>query len=401
MIYRRFGRTDLQMPVLSCGGMRYQHKWQDVPMNEVPPDNQRNLEATIRRSLDLGINHIETARGYGSSERQLAQVFAKLFSEKVPRDKLIIQTKIAPTADPKDFVAAFDDSLARLGLDYVDLLGLHGINTHELLWWSVRPGGCLAAARELVAQGKVRHVGFSTHASLDIIQAAIAHESDGGFDYINLHWYYIFQNNWPAIEAATKADMGVFIISPSDKGGMLYRPSAKLTEFCQPLHPIVFNVLFCLSRPEVHTLSLGASCPGDFDLQVSAVPLLQNASELLPPIEHRLREALLAAVGPNPAERFAEGLPSWHDSPGYMNMLVMLWLRHLALAYDMIEYGKMRYNLLGNGGHWFPGLNAADVERMDLSNALSRSPFKNEIPGWLSETHKMLGGEPKVRLSTT
>ena len=51
MQYRRFGRTELQMPVFSCGGMRYQHKWQDVPLSEIPDDNQRNLEATIDRSL--------------------------------------------------------------------------------------------------------------------------------------------------------------------------------------------------------------------------------------------------------------------------------------------------------------------------------------------------------------
>ena len=51
MQYRRFGRTELQMPVFSCGGMRYQHKWQDVPLSEIPDDNQRNLEATIDRSI--------------------------------------------------------------------------------------------------------------------------------------------------------------------------------------------------------------------------------------------------------------------------------------------------------------------------------------------------------------
>jgi predicted aldo/keto reductase-like oxidoreductase len=381
--------------------MRYQHKWQDVPMSEVPPENQANLAATIHRSLELGINHIETARGYGSSERQLAEVFRALPKDKWPREKLIIQTKVAPTADPKVFVAEFNDSLARLGLDYVDLLGLHGINTHEQLWSSVRPGGCLAAARELVAQGKVRHVGFSTHASLDVIQAAIAHQADGGFDYVNLHWYYIFQNNWPAIEAAARADTGVFIISPADKGGMLYRPSARLSELCAPLHPLVFNVLFCLQRPEVHTLSVGASCPKDFDLQYSALAQMGQVNELLPPIEKRLREAMIAAVGPDVADHFAEGLPAWQHSPGYMNVPVMIWLRNLALAYDMVEYGRMRYNLLGNGGHWFPGLNAANLDSLVLDGALDKSPFKQQIPAWLRETHNMLGGEPKMRLSTT
>jgi len=68
MQYRRFGRTELQMPVFSCGGMRYQYKWKDLPPKEIPAKNQQNLEATIRRSLEIGINHIETARGYGTSE---------------------------------------------------------------------------------------------------------------------------------------------------------------------------------------------------------------------------------------------------------------------------------------------------------------------------------------------
>ncbi|HEY1490648.1 MAG TPA: aldo/keto reductase, partial [Verrucomicrobiae bacterium] len=63
MKYRRFGRTELSMPVISCGGMRYQHKWQDVPPQEIPRANQENLEACIHRAFELGINHIETARG--------------------------------------------------------------------------------------------------------------------------------------------------------------------------------------------------------------------------------------------------------------------------------------------------------------------------------------------------
>ncbi len=391
---RRFGRTELNMPVFSCGGMRYQYKWQDVPLDEVPPENQANLEATIRRSIELGINHIETARGYGSSERQLGLVLPTF-----PRDELIVQTKIAPTANPAEFVSQFHESLDRLQLDHVDLLGLHGINTHELLWWSLRKNGCLAAARKLQAEGLVRHVGFSTHGSPELILEAIEHEANGGFDYVNLHWYYIYQRNWPAVEAAAQRDMGVFIISPSDKGGMLYKPSEKLAEFCQPLHPLIFNCLFCLQQPEVHTLSLGASCPEDFDLQMSALEHLQETKTLLPPILKRLRTALVEAVGEKTADRFAEGLPNWEAAPGYMNMPIMLWLRNLLLAYDMRDYGKMRYNLLGNGEHWFPGLNAAHVDDLDLEAALKESPFAKQIPGWLRETHEQLYQAPKKRLS--
>ena len=394
MQYRRFGRTELRMPVFSCGGMRYQYKWQDVPLSEVPAENQSNLEATIRRSLELGILHIETARGYGSSERQLGVILPT-----IPRHEMIVQTKIAPAADAETFREQFLDSLSRLGLEYVDLLAIHGINTHQHLWWSTRPGGCLAAARRLVAEGKARHIGFSTHAPLEVILGAIRHEADQGFDYVNLHWYFINQQNWPAVEEVAARDMGLFIISPADKGGMLYQPSERLVELCHPLHPLVFNCLFCLNRPQVHTLSLGASCPDDFTLQLQTLQYLNQADTVLPPIEQRLRQAMVDEVGEALADRFAEGLPDWEQSPGYMNIPVMLWLRNLDLAYGMRDYAKMRYNLLGNGGHWFPGLNASRVSELQLDKALKDSPFREQIPEWLQETHANLYEAPQQRLS--
>ena len=115
MHYRRFGRTELNMPVLSCGGMRYQFKWQDLPQAEIPAANQANLETTIHRALELVINHIETARGYGSSEMQLGQVLPKL-----PREKMIIQTKVGPTATAAEFLEAGAFALG-VGADLVDL----------------------------------------------------------------------------------------------------------------------------------------------------------------------------------------------------------------------------------------------------------------------------------------
>lgn len=397
MHYRRFGRTEIRMPVFSLGGMRYQQSWDDAPLDVVEADNQRNLEAVVRRAIELGVNHIETARGYGTSERQLGLILPTL-----PRDKIVVQTKIAPDADSGLFRRQVLESLQRLNLDYVDLLGLHGVNTYEAHWHAVRPGGCLQAARELQAEGKVRHVGFSTHGSLPQILETLRSDAYGGFDYVNLHWYYIFQNNWPAVELATRRDMGVFIISPVNKGGMLDTPSEKLSELCRPLHPIVLNCLFCLSRPEVHTLSLGAARRSDFDHQMQTLPLIDQATATLGPIVHRLQSAMDSAIGADVARRLDEGLPDWQRAPGYMNLKIMLWLRSLAIAYDMVEYGKMRYNLLGSGGHWFPGLNAAGLDAVSneaFDKAVRDSPFAKDIRGWLEETHALLGGEAVQRLS--
>ena len=400
MHYRRFGRTELSMPVFSCGGMRYQYKWQDVSLSDVPRNNQRNLEATIHRAIDLGILHIETARGYGSSEMQLGQVLPKL-----PREKLIVQTKVTPRENAQDFLSTFEQSLAYLKLDYVDLLGLHGINNTSLLHQSVRPGGCLDIAKKLQAQGKVRFIGFSTHGPTDVIIQTIATHQ---FDYVNLHWYYFYQFNWPAILAAAQHDMGVFIISPSDKGGKLYAPSSKLVSLCQPLSPLVFNDLFCLSHPEVHTLSVGASRPEDFDEHLKTLSLLERADEILPSIRDRLEKAAIAALtpkfsSPSMAEHWFynwyQGLPRPEETPGYLNLQIILWLWNLTIAYDMVDFAKGRYNLMGNASHWFPGAKADQIHTLDLKACLSQSPYATQIPDLLAEAHQLLGGESVQRLS--
>jgi predicted aldo/keto reductase-like oxidoreductase len=386
MQYRRFGKTEFQIPVISCGGMRYQQSWKDS--DPVTEDNQRNLEACIRRALELGINHIETARGYGTSEYQLGKILPSL-----PRDEMLVQTKVSPFEDVARFEETFEHSMGLLKLDYVDIFSIHGINSRQELEWALP---CLDKAEAWKRQGRIRDIGFSTHAHSSVIMDAIR---TNRFDHVNLHWYYINQDNWPCIEAAAARDMGVFIISPNDKGGMLYKPSAKLVELCAPLHPMVFNGLWCLMRPEVHTLSCGVARPSDFDEHIEMVSLLDRAHELVPPIEARLRAAMEEAVGADWADNWQQGLPEPEDTPGGLNLPVMLRLRNLALAYDMVEYAKMRYNLLGSGGTWFPGKRVEKPEDIEaVRPALGNTPCADEIIGYLHEAHALLQGEARKRL---
>ena len=112
MQYRRFGKTELQIPVISCGGMRYQQSWKDFETDKVTDENQKNLEACIHRAVELGVNHIETARGYGTSEYQLGKILPSF-----QRDKIIVQTKVGPNADVSKFVDEFENSMGLLQLD--------------------------------------------------------------------------------------------------------------------------------------------------------------------------------------------------------------------------------------------------------------------------------------------
>jgi uncharacterized protein len=382
------------MPVFSCGGMRYQQSWKDVEPGEIEADQQRQVEACIRRALELGINHIETARGYGSSEWQLGRILPTL-----PRDEIVVQTKIGPKESAAEFLSVFETSMANLCLEHVDLLGVHGINTPELIEQVVQPDGMWSAIRQLQREGRVRHVGFSTHGPVEVIVRAI--ETDL-FDYVNLHWYYVNPFTWPAVEAATRHDMGVFIISPNDKGGHLYAPSEKLRDLCAPLTPMQFNDLYCLSHPEVHTLSLGVARPSDFDEHVAALGLGAERDGLLDRIDQRLRAAVVERHGADWAARWPVGLPDCTQVPGGVNLFEILRLWTYGTAWDLLSWAKARYNLLGQGGHWFPGQNAAALPADDSWQAcLSASPFRDEIPAILRAAHALLHDQPVERQSSS
>jgi uncharacterized protein len=78
---------------------------------------------------------------------------------------------------------------------------------------------------------------------------------------------------------------------------------------------------------------------------------------------------------------------------------VILWLWNLANAYDAIDYCKMRYNLLGNASHWFPGKKADRIYQLDLRRCLAHSPHAAIIPGILKKADRLFGGEAVQRLS--
>ena len=390
MITRRFGRTGLEMPVLSCGGMRYQHSWDDKEEWGITSEGQANLEACIRKALDSGINHIETARGYGTSEVQLGQILPRL-----PRGEMIVQTKVAPDITG-GFGAGFEQSMRNLQLDHVDLLAIHGINNRDLWEETIRPGGALEAARQIIREGRASFLGFSTHAPCDLIEEIIASDA---FDYVNLHWYFMNRTNRSAVEAATRHDMGVFIISPTEKGGCMHQPSEKLSGLCTPFSPIIFNDLYCLTDPEVQTISIGAAKPSDFDEHLKVLPLLgeQEIADQVHAIAGKLEAEFLKVNGFLMPPRWDRGLPSFGEVSGGINLHEIRRLWSLDRAFDMQTYGKLRYNLLGNGGHWFPGVNATEFDEAAIREIGEKSGIP-DLATILSEAHARFGDAPRNRL---
>jgi predicted aldo/keto reductase-like oxidoreductase len=92
--------------------------------------------------------------------------------EKVDRADIIVQTKVPPKATAEEFREALQRSFDTLKPPggYIDLFGFHGINNEERLEWTKL---CMPVAKEFQAAGKIKHIGFSTHAMTTTILNAI------------------------------------------------------------------------------------------------------------------------------------------------------------------------------------------------------------------------------------
>jgi predicted aldo/keto reductase-like oxidoreductase len=370
--YRRFGKTNVQISIFSLGTMRCL-------------ESEEIFQATLAEGLSLGINHIETAQGYGTSERWLGN----FLRQHRPIDQLTITTKIPPQPDAATMAHHINQSLERLQVPRLDCLAIHGINTWEHLAWVQQPDGCMAAVRQAQKEGRIGHVGFSTHGYRELIAATI---HTGLFEFVNLHYYFFFQRHRDIINLAHQQDMGIFIISPGDKGGMLYTPPQLLQELCSPFEPLALTYRWLLADSRIHTLSTGPARPEELK-DVAALadqthPLSISEKEAL----ERIQEYQAATLGAEQCSQCYACLPC----PEAINIPEVLRLRNLAVGLDMQTFGEYRYRMFENAGHWFPGRKANRCT--DCGDCLPRCPEKLDIPHLLRDTHGRLKGTARRRL---
>ena len=438
---RRFGRTNIMMPVISCGGMRLQETWvphEGFELKDVSESSMRNMTETIRAALKSGINHFETAQGYGCSELMYGRAFKMMLnsSEIEKRNDIIIQTKVKPCATEKEFRKLLDKSLSALdlegnGIKYIDLMSLHGINKPNQLEWAVKI--CIPVLKEYQKKGIVKWIGFSTHAMTPVICDAI---KTNHFDYINLHYHFIGSytasgssedgnDNLSALREARKRDMGVFIISAQDKGGMLYKPPEKFVRLTSPLTPMEFNTLYLLSLCEedtflIHTLVVGAARPSDFEEHVRAVTRDASVSKLVKSATMALQSEFVRVHGEDWSSKWWKGLTDCYQNEYGIHISMIVWLWNITQAWGLLHYARGRYAFMEDNAKkwsldksskpeekmsklfdWNPGCALLEENRVPklfkyLTHCEAKSP--KEIECLLRDAHRMFAKDAPSRM---
>src|SRR6202048_2341323 len=167
MQYRRTGRSGLKLPAISLG------LWQNFG-GDTPFESQR---AIVRRAFERGITHIDLANTYGAPPGSAEETFGRMLATDLHghRDELVISTKAGYDMWPgpygewgsrKYLLARLDQSLKRMGLDYVDIFYSHRFDPETPLEETM---GALDTA---VRQGKALYVGISSYNSIRTKEAA-------------------------------------------------------------------------------------------------------------------------------------------------------------------------------------------------------------------------------------
>lgn len=191
MQYKVLGKTSLEVSVIGFGG---------IPVQRTSFEESRD---SILKAQALGINFIDTARGYTVSEEYIGKALEG------SRRQWILSTK-SMARDRESMTRDIETSLKNLKTDYIDLYHVHNVRNQDEFETVMSEDGAYSAIAEYVAEGKIGHIGFTTH-NKDMLNKAI---ESGRFETIMFPYNIVEHQAGEIFKRAKEANIGVIAMKP-------------------------------------------------------------------------------------------------------------------------------------------------------------------------------------------
>jgi predicted aldo/keto reductase-like oxidoreductase len=254
MQYRTFGSLDWKISALGFGAMRLPTLSSREIVDE--PEAIRML----RYAIDHGVNYVDTAYPYhgGHSELVVGRALRDGYRERV---HLATKLPVPRVESPDDFDRFLDEQLEKLGTSYVDVYLFHGLRRPR--WETVLKHGLLARADRALADGRIRHLGFSFHDSLATFKEIIA--SYDNWTMCQIQYNYMsedLQAGTAGLEYAADKGLAIVVMEPLLGGRLVTAPAEVHAAWdAAQVHrtPAEWALSWLWSKPEVSVVLSGMS----------------------------------------------------------------------------------------------------------------------------------------------
>jgi len=373
MHYKTLGKTGIKISILGFGVLR-------LPVKGRGKIDVEESIKIIRKSIDNGINFVDTAYNYhnGKSEIILGQALQDSYREKVT---LMTKNPLWEVKKEEDFERLLDVQLERLGVDYLDIYILHNINMkryNEV----VKEFNLLEKLKKAKKKGKIKHYGFSTHDKPKNIKKYI---DENDFEVVLVQYNFADPINEEIIQYAHEKGLGVLLMGPCGGGRLTNEPTEEMKQWLSPgktnFSDLAFK--FVWSNPYVDIALSGMSSESMVDENI----VLASSNHYQLNDEEKKRLQMLAQKYQEIYDLDCTQCGYCDDCPEEVNIKFIL--NQLMVSRDPLRMGTARINYRGIGlSKNMPGKNA--LACIECGECLEKCPQEIPIIERLKEAHSIL-----------
>jgi predicted aldo/keto reductase-like oxidoreductase len=371
--YRKLGNTGIDVSILGFGILR-------LPVKGRGKIDVEESIKIIRKSIDNGINFVDTAYNYhnGKSEIILGQALKDGYRGKVT---LMTKNPLWEVKKEEDFDRLLDEQLEKLGVDYIDIYILHNINKKRYKE-AVLEFNLLDKLKKAKKKGKIKHYGFSSHDKPKNIMKVI---DENDFEIVLVQYNFVDPNNEEMMQFAHEKGLGVILMGPCGGGRLTNEPTEEMKQWLTPgktnFSDLAFK--FVWSNPHVDIALSGMSSERMVDENIAlassdAYQLTDEEKERLQKVTQKYQETY---------DLNCTQCGYCDDCPEEVN--IKLIFKQLMVSRDPLKMHGARANYRGIGlAKRFPGKNA--LACVECGECLEKCPQEIPIIDRLKEAHSIL-----------